>query len=218
MKDPREEGVANHSAPSFARPVARHAAKRKQGNRWAGCGAPKSCNQGADVLTSAEGHMTRGDSASLGAALRSLRPETRRDTFCIKIARGDPRARCPTPPAWQASTFMSHTRPSAITPAAGGKGAVHAPLPQCSGHGHVTPVGCMAPRCCNINVAKCGRKLFDMLGLWQVGAASLLFPNRAGKAKAGVILSPAKIGGNPIQGWGVSTSRRVNKPRTEEAS
>ena len=36
MKDPHEEGVANHSAPGFALYVARHAAKRKQGNRWAG--------------------------------------------------------------------------------------------------------------------------------------------------------------------------------------
>jgi hypothetical protein len=40
MKDPHEKGVANHSARSFARYVARHAVKRKQGNRWAGYGAP----------------------------------------------------------------------------------------------------------------------------------------------------------------------------------
>ena len=92
MKDPHEKGVANHSAPSFARYVARHAVKHKQGNRWAGYGAPKIRNQGADVLTSAEGHMTRGDSASLGAALRSLRPQTRLDTFCTRTGR--PR-RCP---------------------------------------------------------------------------------------------------------------------------
>src|SRR5271157_5755206 len=92
MKDPHEKGVANHSAPSFARYVARRAVKRKQGNRWSGYGAPKSCNQGADVLSSAEGHMTRGDSASLGAALRSLRPQTRLDTCCTRTGR--PR-RCP---------------------------------------------------------------------------------------------------------------------------
>src|SRR5208337_5689880 len=92
MKDPHEKGVANHSAPSFARYVARRAVKRKQGNRWAGYGAPKIRNQGADVLTTAEGHMTRGASASLGAALRSLRPQTRLDTFCTRTGRPP---RCP---------------------------------------------------------------------------------------------------------------------------
>jgi len=40
MKDPHEKGVANHSAPSLARYVARQAVKHKQGNRWAGYGAP----------------------------------------------------------------------------------------------------------------------------------------------------------------------------------
>ncbi len=67
--------------------------KRKQGNRWAGYGASKICNQGADALTSAEGHMTRGDSASPGAALRSRRPQTRLDTFCTRTGR--PRG-CPS--------------------------------------------------------------------------------------------------------------------------
>ena len=76
-----------HSAPSFARYVARHAVKRKQGNRWAGYGAPKIRIQGADVLSPAEGHMTRGASASPGAALRSLRPQTRLDTFCTRTVR-----------------------------------------------------------------------------------------------------------------------------------
>jgi len=37
--------------------------------------------------------MTRGDSASLGAALRSLRPQTRLDTFCTRTGR--PRG-CPS--------------------------------------------------------------------------------------------------------------------------
>jgi len=36
MKDSHEEGVAIHSAPSFALGVVRRAVKRKQGNRWAG--------------------------------------------------------------------------------------------------------------------------------------------------------------------------------------
>jgi len=92
MKNPHEKGVANHSAPSFARQVARPAVKHKQGNRWAGYGAPKICNQGADVLSSAEGNMTRGASASPGPALRSLRPQTRLDTFCTRTGRPP---RCP---------------------------------------------------------------------------------------------------------------------------
>ena len=49
-KNPYEKGVAIHSAPSFALGTARCTAKRKQGNRWAGYGAPKRCNQGADAV------------------------------------------------------------------------------------------------------------------------------------------------------------------------
>ncbi len=61
--------------------------------RWAGYGAPKIRNQGANVLTSAEGHMTRGVSARPGPPLRSLRPQTRLDTLCTRT--GKPR-RCPS--------------------------------------------------------------------------------------------------------------------------
>jgi hypothetical protein len=93
MKNPHEKGVANHSAPSFALYVARPAVKRKQGKRWAGYGASKICNQGADVFNMTEGNMTPGDSASWGPALRSLRPQTRLDTFCTRTGR--PR-RCPS--------------------------------------------------------------------------------------------------------------------------
>jgi hypothetical protein len=50
MKDSHEEGVAIHSAPSFALGVVRRTAKRKQGYRWAGYGASKTRHQGADVL------------------------------------------------------------------------------------------------------------------------------------------------------------------------
>jgi hypothetical protein len=60
MKNPYEEGVAIHSAPSFARGVARRAVKRKQGNRWAGYRASKMFNQDADVLRRAEGNMLPG--------------------------------------------------------------------------------------------------------------------------------------------------------------
>jgi hypothetical protein len=87
MRDPHEEGVAIHSAPSFALDAARCAAKRKQGNRWAGYGASKMCNQDADAVRVAEGHMTRGASASSWAVLRSRRPQTRLDTFCTRTGR-----------------------------------------------------------------------------------------------------------------------------------
>ena len=39
MKNPYEEGVAIHSASSFALGVVRCTVKHKQGNRWAGYGA-----------------------------------------------------------------------------------------------------------------------------------------------------------------------------------
>ena len=60
MKNPYEQGVANHSAPSLARQVARPTVKRKQGKRWAGYGASKTCNQDADALRSVEGKMSQG--------------------------------------------------------------------------------------------------------------------------------------------------------------
>jgi len=41
MKEPHEEGVASHSAPSFAPGTARCQVKRKQGYGWAGCRASK---------------------------------------------------------------------------------------------------------------------------------------------------------------------------------
>jgi hypothetical protein len=87
MKNSYEQGVAIHSAPSFALGVARRTAKRKQGNRWAGYGASKTPNQDADAVRVAEGHMSRGDSASPGAILRSRRPQTRLDTFCTRTGR-----------------------------------------------------------------------------------------------------------------------------------
>src|ERR1019366_10636923 len=87
MKTPYEEGVAIHSAPSLALCAARRAVKRKQGNRWAGYGASKSCNQDADAVGPAEGNMRRGASASPWAVLRSRRPQTRLDTFCTRTGR-----------------------------------------------------------------------------------------------------------------------------------
>ena len=91
MEDSHEEGVAIHSAPSFALGVARRAAKRKQGNRWAGYGASKTPNQDADVIGLAEGDMTVSDSESPRSVLRSRRPQTRLDTFCTRTGR--PRGR-----------------------------------------------------------------------------------------------------------------------------
>jgi hypothetical protein len=60
MKNSHEEGVAIHSAPSFALGVVRRTVKHKQGNRWAGYRASKMLNQDADVFRRAEGNMMRG--------------------------------------------------------------------------------------------------------------------------------------------------------------
>ena len=87
MENSHEEGVAIHSAPSFALRAARHGAKRKQGNRWAGYGASKMCHRDADAVRPAEGNMHRGASASPWAVLRSRRPQTRLDTFCTRTGR-----------------------------------------------------------------------------------------------------------------------------------
>jgi hypothetical protein len=44
------------------------------------------------LFDQAEGNTTPGDSASLGPALRSQRPQTRLDTFCTRTGRPPP---CP---------------------------------------------------------------------------------------------------------------------------
>jgi len=77
MEEPHEKGVAIRSAPSFALDAVKCPAKRKQGKRWAGYRASKICNQGADAVTTAEGHTTSSASASCWAALRSRRPHAR---------------------------------------------------------------------------------------------------------------------------------------------
>jgi hypothetical protein len=71
MKAPYEEGVANHSTPSFAVGIARCLMKRKQGHRWAGYRASKNCNQDAHAVDKAEGSTTGSDSASFWPVLRS---------------------------------------------------------------------------------------------------------------------------------------------------
>jgi hypothetical protein len=57
MKEPHEEGVASHSAPSFVLSTARCPVKRKQGHGWAGHRASKNCNRDADAVVKAEGNM-----------------------------------------------------------------------------------------------------------------------------------------------------------------
>jgi hypothetical protein len=64
MKEPYEEGVAIHSAPSFAVNIARCALKRKQGHGWAGYRASKICDQGADTVTTVEGNTVSSVIAS----------------------------------------------------------------------------------------------------------------------------------------------------------
>jgi hypothetical protein len=80
MQEPYEQGVANHSAPSFAVNIARCALKRKQGHRWAGYRAAKNSNRDADAVVKAEGNMARSDSASFEPVLRSRRPHARLET------------------------------------------------------------------------------------------------------------------------------------------
>src|SRR6266852_1128607 len=84
MKKSYEEGLAIHSALSFALGIARCTAKRKQGYRWAGYRAPKNCDQDADALNLAEGNMTGGANASPWSVLRSRRPQTRLETSCTR--------------------------------------------------------------------------------------------------------------------------------------
>jgi hypothetical protein len=80
MKEPHEEGVASHSAPSFAPSTARYPVKRKQGHRRVGYPASKNCNRDADAVVKAEGNMVGSDSASSGPVPRSRRPYTRLET------------------------------------------------------------------------------------------------------------------------------------------
>jgi hypothetical protein len=87
MKEPYEEGVANHSAPSFAVGIARCPLKRKQGHRWAGYRASKNCNQDADAVVKAEGSTAGSDSASSGPVLRSRRPHAHLETLCTRTGR-----------------------------------------------------------------------------------------------------------------------------------
>src|SRR5713101_1131531 len=87
MKEPHEEGVAIHSAPSFALVAARFPVKRKQGHRWAGYRASKTCNQGADAVTSAEGNMASSANVSCWTALRSRRPHALLETRFFRLER-----------------------------------------------------------------------------------------------------------------------------------
>jgi hypothetical protein len=82
MKEPYEEGIAIHSAPSFARSIARCSVKRKQGYRRAGYRAAKNSNRDADAVVKAEGSMVKNDNASSGPVLRSRRPHARLETPC----------------------------------------------------------------------------------------------------------------------------------------
>jgi hypothetical protein len=96
MQESHEKGVAIRSAPSFAVGAARCPAKRKQGYRWAGYGASKSCNQDADAVDLAEGNMTEGASASRRSVLRSHRPQTRPEASCTRTGRPPGRVSAPT--------------------------------------------------------------------------------------------------------------------------
>jgi hypothetical protein len=87
MQEPYEQGVAIHSAPSFAVNIARCALKRKQGHRWAGYRASKISNWDADAVVKAEGSMAMSDTASSGPVLRSRRPHARLETSRTRTGR-----------------------------------------------------------------------------------------------------------------------------------
>ena len=87
MKAPYEEGVANHSTPSFAVGIARCLMKRKQGHRWAGYRASKNCNQDAHAVDKAEGNTVGNVIASSLSVLRSRRPHARLETPCTRTGR-----------------------------------------------------------------------------------------------------------------------------------
>ena len=87
MQEPYEQGVANHSAPSFAVNAARCALKRKQVHRWAGYRASKNSNRDADAVVKAEGNMATSDSASFGPVPRSRRPHARLETSRTRTGR-----------------------------------------------------------------------------------------------------------------------------------
>jgi hypothetical protein len=87
MQEPYEKGVARHSAPSFARRVARCAVKRKQGYGRAVYLSSKNCNRDADAVVKAEGSMAGNVSASSGLVPRSRRPHARPETSCTRTGR-----------------------------------------------------------------------------------------------------------------------------------
>src|SRR5664280_607860 len=82
MKESYEEGVANHSAPSFAYCTVRCTAKRKQGIGGLGIELRKDAIRTPTQSRCAEGYMRWGDIASPSSVLRSQRPQTRLETSC----------------------------------------------------------------------------------------------------------------------------------------
>jgi hypothetical protein len=77
MKIPHEKGVANHSAPNFARYAARHAVKRKTGEEagWVLSSENKPIRT-PTLSYGAEGHADGSASASSRTVLRSRRPQS----------------------------------------------------------------------------------------------------------------------------------------------
>src|SRR5271167_1744271 len=87
MKESYEEGVANHSAPSFAYYTVRCSAKRKQGIGGLGMELRKDATRMPTPSRCAEGNMGWGDIASPCSVLRSQRPQTRLETSCTRTGR-----------------------------------------------------------------------------------------------------------------------------------
>src|SRR5664280_3689991 len=87
MKESYEEGVANHSAPSFAYCTVRCTAKRKQGIGGLGIELRKLEIRTPTPSRCAEGYMRWDDIASPSSVLRSQRPQTRLETSCTRTGR-----------------------------------------------------------------------------------------------------------------------------------
>src|SRR5271167_2943788 len=87
MKESYEEGVANHSAPSFAHCTVRCTAKHKQGIGGLGIELRKLEIRMLTLSRSAESYTSRGDNASPCSVLRSQRPQTRLETSCTRTGR-----------------------------------------------------------------------------------------------------------------------------------
>ena len=93
MKDPYEKGVANHSAPNFARCVVRHAVKRKTGEEAGWVLSSEKHQSGRQRCQTVRKATWTGAVARVpGRSCVVADPRARLDTFCTRTGRPP---RCP---------------------------------------------------------------------------------------------------------------------------